>query len=232
MGLDGILLIDKAQGWTSHDVCAFIRSRFRIKKVGHAGTLDPSATGLLVILLGNATRLSGKLSADDKVYQGSIRLGLETDSYDLDGKVLREIDWQPITPEQVRETAKQFLGEIEQEPPMVSAVRQNGKRLYELARKGQTVEREKRSVTVHRFDIVKIDLPHIYFYAHVSKGTYLRAIAHDWGLALQCCGVLEQLRRTQCGRFSVDQAVTIEALRILPREQLGQFVQGLKDIAE
>ena len=139
---DGVLLVDKPETWTSHDVCAFLRKRFKLKKVGHAGTLDPLATGLLVILIGKATKNSMPLSACDKEYFGTLELGIQTDSHDRQGKVTAEAPWQHVTLEQVREKAKEFTGAIIQVPPMVSALKHEGTRLYKLARQGKTVQRD------------------------------------------------------------------------------------------
>lgn len=211
--VDGILLVDKEPGWTSQDVCAFIRSRYRIKRVGHAGTLDPSATGLLVILLGKATKLSESLSGRDKKYQGQFRLGVETDSYDAAGKVVAEKNYETISDDQIFTAVQQLTGEIEQEPPMVSALQQNGVRLYKLARQGKVVDRPKRKVSVYEFTVQKINLPLLDITVHVSKGTYVRTLAHDLGRMLGCGAILQNLRRLTSGEFSVDHAVSIAELK-------------------
>ena len=210
---DGVLLVDKPETWTSHDVCAFLRKRFRFKKVGHAGTLDPLATGLLVILIGKATKNSMPLSACDKEYFGTLELGIQTHSHDRQGKVTAEAPWQHITLEQVREKAKEFTGAIIQVPPMVSALKHEGTRLYKLARQGKTVQRDGRPVTVYEFRFDKKEGAFIDFFAHVSKGTYLRTLVNDLGEALGCYAALARLRRLRSGKFNLDQSVTIEALR-------------------
>lgn len=222
---NGILVVDKSEGWTSHDVCAFIRSRFRIPKVGHAGTLDPLATGVLVVLLGQATKRSQELSSCDKEYFGSVQLGIQTDSHDITGAVLKKGDWQSISDEDVRQVFRKFTGVLEQLPPMVSALKHQGVRLYRLARAGKTVERPKRTVTVHEFRIEEINLPLIRFFARVSKGTYLRTLVNDVGETLGSFAVLSQLRRVRSGSFTLEDAITIDQLKKIDREKLVQFVK-------
>lgn len=223
--IEGLLLIDKEPGWTSHDVCAFIRKRFHIKRVGHAGTLDPQATGLLVILLGRTTKHSERLSASDKEYAGRIRLGIKTDSQDSTGKVIAEKDVSGITEEQVRDAFRRFQGSIMQKPPMVSALKHQGVRLYKLARAGKEVERPLRPVTIYEFRIEKIELPAIEFFARVSKGTYVRTLANDLGEFLGCYAVLDGLKRIRSGNFFLEDAVTISELRNLSEEDLRRYVQ-------
>ena len=223
--MDGILVVDKEKGWTSHDVCAFIRSRFRLKKVGHAGTLDPLATGVLIVLLGRATKMFDHFSASDKKYEGTMQLGIETDSHDIEGKTIAEVPWQHVTAEQIQQAVQNFRGELLQEPPMVSALKHKGARLYQLARRGQVVERTKRPITVYQFDIKSIELPLIHFSTHVSKGTYVRTLAHDLGKHLSTAGVLKNLRRTCCGEFSVEEAVSIQMLKTMDLHELGKWVR-------
>lgn len=210
---DGILLVDKPKDWTSHDVCAFIRSRFKIKKVGHAGTLDPLATGLLVVLLGRATKKSILLSSCDKEYFGIFELGVKTDSHDKNGKVIANGDWAGVTIEKIRERAVQFTGDIIQVPPMVSALKHQGVRLYELARKGVDVPREGRNVKVYDFRFEKIDGPYVHFSSKVSKGTYVRTLVNDLGEDLGCYASLFELRRSQSGQFKLQDSVTIDQLK-------------------
>ena len=222
---NGILVVDKEKGWTSHDVCAFIRSRFRIKKVGHAGTLDPLATGVLVVLLGQATKKSKELSSCDKDYYGTLELGLKTDSQDISGKLIEKKDWNHITRQNLKEAFEKFTGVLEQTPPMVSALKHQGIRLYQLARAGKIVEREKRSITVYEFRIEEINLPHVHFFAHVSKGTYLRTLVNDLGESLGSAAVLSDLRRVRSGSFSLNDAVPIAELRKMDHNQLKGFIK-------
>ena len=223
--IEGLLLVNKPKRWTSYDVCHFIKRRFRIKKVGHAGTLDPLATGVLVVLIGQATKKSKELSTCDKDYFGTIQLGLKTDSYDISGTVTDRADWRHVTEEAVREAFQKFTGVLEQTPPMVSALKHQGVRLYQLARAGKTVDRPKRTVTVYEFRIEEIDFPNIKFFARVSKGTYLRTLVNDLGEMLGSFAVLSQLRRVRSGSFTLDDAVTIEQLKKLEPEKLGQFIR-------
>lgn len=211
--IDGILLVDKPQDWTSHDVCAFVKKRFKIKKVGHAGTLDPLATGLLVLLLGRMTKSSGALTACDKEYHGVMQLGVKTDSHDRQGKVIGEASPEKITLEKVKEKTAVFTGEIIQVPPMVSALKHQGQRLYDLARKGVEVHREGRNVTVFGWDIQKKEGNLVYFSVRVSKGTYVRTLVNDLGEALGCYATLNELRRTNSGPFHLADAVTIDTLK-------------------
>ncbi|HCM43193.1 MAG TPA: tRNA pseudouridine(55) synthase TruB [Candidatus Omnitrophica bacterium] len=216
--VNGILLVDKPTDWTSHDVCAFVRGRFRIPKVGHAGTLDPNATGLLVLLLGRFTRQSADWSSCDKDYEGLMELGVETDSQDRQGKVLKEMPADHITEDVVKSGMKEFVGEIMQTPPMVSAVKHQGKRLYELARKGKVVERESRPAIVYKWNFLEKNGNFVRFECSVSKGTYVRTLADDLGRKLGCGAVLAELRRTRCGPFKIQNSVTIEQIKAMQPE--------------
>ena len=221
----GVLLVDKPENWTSHDVCAFVRRRFGIKKVGHAGTLDPLATGLLVLLLGKSTKSSMQLSACDKEYFGALELGVQTDSHDRHGKITAEAPWEHITLEMVRaKAAEQFTGDIVQVPPMVSALKHEGTRLYKLARQGKTVPRDGRPVTVREFRFEKKDGKFIEFLADVSKGTYVRTLVNDLGEALGCYATLARLRRLRSGSFKLEQSVTIDDLKGFTPAQLREKV--------
>lgn len=213
--LDGVLIIDKPKSWTSFDVCNFIKRRFHIKKVGHTGTLDPQATGVMIILLGRCTTLSKHLTEQRKTYNGTLRLGIRTDSQDCDGKIVEELPWDHITPKDIGKSAKKFTGTLMQCPPMVSAVKHQGKRLYKLARAGQVVERQPRPITVFRFEIGKIDLPHVHFDVEVSKGTYVRTLVEDFGTALGSTAYLESLRRTGVGAYTLEDCASIEQLEKL-----------------
>lgn len=214
----GVLPVDKPLTWTSFDVVNFVRSRFNVPKVGHCGTLDPAATGLLLLVLGKFTSLSGKLSGVDKQYTGSLMLGVETDSGDLDGKIVRRSETLPQEAE-VKEVFASFRGKSMQMPPMYSAVKVGGKKLYELARQGVEVEREAREINIPRLDITRIELPEVDFIVDCSKGTYVRTLATDIGSKLGCGGTLTALRRTRCGKFSIDDAVSMEALKAMDQEE-------------
>jgi len=216
----GIVLVDKPKDWTSHDVVNMIRRRFNVKKVGHCGTLDPAATGLLVIVLGHATKMSQQLSGSDKIYEGTILFGKETDSQDMDGQVTSEKDSSFLTEEIVRAEFAKFAGEMEQVPPMVSAQKIDGKRLYELARAGKVVEREAKKITIHSMEVKKVYLPYTDFVLKCSKGTYVRTICYDIGRNLGCGAVLFSLRRTESGEFSVAKAATVETIKSWTQEDL------------
>jgi tRNA pseudouridine55 synthase len=207
--LDGALLVDKPVGPTSHDIVDRIRRHFGIKKVGHAGTLDPNASGLLIILLGRGTKLSEKLMADDKVYEGSIKFGEVTDSYDTDGKLLSALPVPPLTLEGLNELAATFVGDQLQTPPMVSAVKVEGVPLYKLARKGLEVERKPRLIHVYNFVFSRYEEPLAEFRLACTKGTYVRSIAHELGQKVGCGAHLHTLRRTVSGRFDVVDALPV-----------------------
>ncbi len=219
--LDGILLVDKPAGPTSHDVVHQIRKRFRIGKVGHGGTLDPNATGLLIILLGKGTKLSDRLLGGDKAYAGVARLGRVTDTQDCDGRILEEKPFDHVLREEFEKVvAEGFVGDIFQTPPMVSAIKSGGVPLYKLARKGQEVERKPRLVHVFRFAVTAWDLPLVAFEVECTKGTYVRTLAHDVGQLLGCGACLDALRRTRSGPFEIKDAVTLQEALLWPEEQL------------
>lgn len=224
---DGILLVDKPKEWTSFDVVNFVRSRFNIPKVGHCGTLDPAATGLLVLVIGKFTRFSQKLSGDDKTYEATLLLGTETDTQDMDGTVTAENDWSAVTPEQATKAIMGFTGDIMQMPPMVSAVKVDGKRLYEIARKGKEVARELRPIHIERINITRMELPQADFTVKCSKGTYIRTLCADIGAKLGCGGVLYGLRRTQSGMFDLADAVTVETLKTWEQPELAAHINVL-----
>lgn len=204
-----ILPIDKPAGWTSFDVVAKLRGGLKWKKVGHAGTLDPAATGMLIVLFGDCTSASDEFMALGKSYRGTIRLGITTDSDDLDGKVLGEqiVNWDI---EKITEFFDMQQGEVMQRPPAVSAIKVEGKRSYRQVRHGKTVELEARAVRIDRMNIVRLENPEITFDMDCSKGTYVRSIARDLGELLGCGGALAALRRTRIGSYSVDNAWVIE----------------------
>ncbi len=222
--LDGVLLVEKPAGPTSHDVVARIRSTFRIKKVGHGGTLDPRATGLLIILLGRGTKLSDSFLSSDKAYEGVLRLGIETDSYDADGDVVRESDWSGVTEEALRSEMKKLTGDQLQTPPMVSAVKVAGVPLYKHARKGREVKRDPRLIRVYEFSLSSFDPPRAGFRVRCTKGTYVRSLCADVGTALGCGAHLEELVRTQCGEFVRADAHPLDEILAWDRHVLAEHV--------
>jgi len=222
--LDGAVLIDKPVGPTSHDVVDAIRRKFGIKKVGHCGTLDPNATGLLIIVLGRGTKLSEKLMGDDKVYEGAIQFGETTDSYDADGEILETKTVPPLTLDQLNEAAAAFIGDLMQIPPMVSAIKKGGVPLYKLARKGIEIEREPRLVHIYNFRFTNYEPPLGQFKIACTKGTYVRSIAHDLGQKLGCGAHLAALRRSVSGRFDVADATPLDAVLKLTTAELEKKV--------
>jgi len=227
--LDGAILIDKPAGPTSHDVVDAIRRQFAIKKVGHCGTLDPNATGLLIIVLGRGTKLSEKLMSDDKVYEGAIKLGETTNSYDADGELVASLPVPPVTLEQLNAAAAEFVGDLMQTPPMVSAVKIDGVPLYKLARKGIEVPREPRLVHIYNFRFSAYQEPLAHFRIACTKGTYVRSIAHDLGQKLGCGGHLATLRRVTSGKFDVANAIPLaEVLKLAPRDLEKRVLPFLK----
>jgi tRNA pseudouridine55 synthase len=213
-----VLLVDKPQGWTSFDVVAKCRGIFRTKKVGHTGTLDPMATGLLVLCFGRATKLVERLQAEEKEYTGTMRFGATTPTDDADSEVSETHRIDHLTAESIASTAATFVGEQLQAPPMFSARKVAGQRLYKLARRGETVEVEPRRIVVTAFDITSVDLPDARFRIVCSKGTYIRALARDLGRALGSGAHLTELRRTRSGDLAVDRAATIEELQATRRQ--------------
>ncbi|MEN9676874.1 MAG: hypothetical protein RIS76_2770 [Verrucomicrobiota bacterium] len=218
--LDGVLLVDKPPEWTSHDVVAKVRNHFRLEKVGHCGTLDPMATGLLILVLGKATRLSEKFMVSDKVYEGTMRLGETTDSYDADGELTGTRPVPPLTIEALNEAVASFLGDQQQIPPMVSAKKINGTALYKLARQGKEVVREPRLVHLYTYRFSEYEEPFAYFRVSCTKGTYVRSLASDLGEKLGCGAHLTALRRTGSGRFEVADALPLPEILKLDRAGL------------
>jgi len=210
-----VLLIDKPLEWTSFQVVnklrGVIKKQFNLKKikVGHAGTLDPLATGLLIICTGKFTKRIDEFQAQIKEYTGTFTIGCTTPSYDLETEINEHFSTEHLTDKLIRDTTDLFIGEIEQKPPMFSAIKKDGKRLYELARAGETIEIKSRKVTISVFEITKIDLPNIEFKVVCSKGTYIRSLANDFGKALNSGAHLSSLRRTKIGSYSIDDACSI-----------------------
>jgi tRNA pseudouridine55 synthase len=227
----GILLVDKPKEWTSHDVVNYVRRAFKIKKVGHCGTLDPAATGLLVVVVGKATKLSQQLSGQDKTYETTLLLGTETDSMDMDGKITSQNeDWQQLTPVKVKTAIKEFKGPQMQIPPMVSAKKKDGKRLYELAREGKVIERDPVPITINSIDIENVELPEAKFTVSCTKGTYIRVLCSDIGDKLGCGGVLKELRRTKSGMFDLKDGYTLEDLKSWDQEKLSEKLLWLHNM--
>jgi tRNA pseudouridine55 synthase len=222
--LDGAILVDKPAGPTSHDVVDAIRRKFGIKKVGHCGTLDPNATGLLIIVLGRGTKLSERLMGDDKVYEGTIKFGEATDSYDCDGEITSSLPVPPLALDQLNEEAAKFIGDQMQVPPMVSAIKKNGVPLYKLARKGIEVEREPRLVHIYSFRFTSYTEPLGQFRVACTKGTYIRSLAHDLGQKLGCGAHLTALRRRASGKFDVADAQPLDTILRLTTAELEKRV--------
>lgn len=216
-----VLLIDKPQGWTSFDVVAKIRNTIKVKKIGHAGTLDPLATGLLILCTGKFTKKIDEYQAQEKEYTGKLILGKTTPSYDAETKPDATFPIEHISKEALNEALKKLSGTIEQLPPMYSAIKKDGKRLYELARKGKTVELTPRQVEIKVFEITENQFPELSFRVVCSKGTYIRSLAHDFGRLLNSGAYLTELRRTRIGDFNVANAQTVE-----------KFVKDFKEIRE
>lgn len=217
---EGVLLIDKPSGLTSHDVVDRVRRKLKMKRIGHAGTLDPMATGLLIILVGRATKISQYLMSLDKVYEGTLRLGQATESHDADGKIVEECEVPELTDEQIEGYMVEFRGDQYQTPPMFSAKKIDGVPLYKLARKGKTVEREPRFIRVAVFDFDGRDGRDIEFTVACSKGTYVRTLAHDLGQKIGCGAHLIELRRTEIDRFDIEDAVTLEKFEELSTAEI------------
>jgi tRNA pseudouridine55 synthase len=218
--MDGILVVDKPQGMTSHDVVALVRRRFGLKKVGHAGTLDPMATGVLVMLIGKHTKSSNSFISDDKEYDATLMLGGRSDTGDAWGRITPSGSAVSFSDAEIKKAFDKFTGEIEQQPPMYSAVKFKGKKLYELARKGVSVEMKPRKVIIKRLDITSIALPCVSFRVTCSKGTYIRQLCVDIGEALGCGGYLSRLSRTRSGKFTADKAVSVDELKGIDKAAL------------
>jgi tRNA pseudouridine55 synthase len=227
---DGVLLVDKPSGFTSHDVVAKIRNFFRIKKVGHGGTLDPSATGLLIILLGRATRVSDRIMGADKVYEGVMRLGISTSTQDADGEVLETKPAGHITDDQILAEMKKHIGDQMQMPPMVSAIKKNGVPLYKLARKGEVVEREARLIHVYSYNMLARRGDEVDFNLKCTKGTYVRTLCEDIGQSLGCGAHLQSLRRTASGKFNLADALTMQQILALDLGGLCQHIIPIKQL--
>jgi len=220
--LEGVLLVDKPPDHTSHDVIARLRGKLRMRKIGHAGTLDPMATGLLIVLVGKATRVSQYLISLDKAYEGTIALGVITDSQDAEGQVMETRPVPALSEAGVREVIRGFMGDQYQTPPMYSAIKVQGVPLYKMARKGEEIEREPRFIRVMEWELTRFAPPQLDFRLRCSKGTYVRTLAHDLGQKLGCGAHLAALRRTATDRFNVSQALTLDQIEALSLPEISQ----------
>jgi tRNA pseudouridine55 synthase len=207
-----VLLVDKPLEWTSFDVVKKIRNNIKIKKVGHAGTLDPLATGLLIICTGKKTKSIEGFMTDEKEYTGTMTIGSTTPTYDLESEIDQSLPFDQVTKKDLETARIKFIGKIEQKPPIYSAIKVKGTRLYELARRGEEIDLKARPVTISEFELTKVDLPRIDFRVVCSKGTYIRSLAHDFGQALGCGAFLAGLRRTRIGQHKVSEAYSLNEL--------------------
>ncbi len=230
-GPDGVLLVDKAEGMTSHDVVALTRRKLNTKKIGHCGTLDPIATGLLLLTVGRGTKVQDLLMSEDKGYAGTFVLGVTTDSQDRQGEVIQQRPVPPLNENQIRAAFEKFRGDFYQLPPMVSAKKHGGVPLYKLARKGQVVEREPRLVHVYHYTVDRISLPEVDFSVLCSKGFYVRTYVHDIGDTLGCGAHLKSLRRLKSGRFDVTNAITVDQIKNATREEILDRMLSLPEVS-
>jgi tRNA pseudouridine55 synthase len=228
---DGVLLVDKAQGMTSHDVVAIVRRCLGTKKVGHCGTLDPLATGMLIVVVGRGTKIQDLLMSEDKEYVGTMKLGETTDSQDADGQIVETRPVPELAPEQIHEAFNKFHGDFHQMPPMVSAIKKDGVPLYKLARQGKVVERDPRFVHVYAHEINQVRLPEIDFRVVCSKGFYVRTYAFDIGNELGCGAHLKSLRRTKSGKFTLEHSVTVEQLKTQPASVILEKLLSLPTVS-
>ncbi len=211
--INGVLVIDKPLGVSSFGVVRQVRGELQIKKVGHTGTLDPLATGVLPLCLGEATKIAGLLQADDKVYLGTALMGVQTDTLDMEGQVLAEAEPSGVTEDRVRQAMESFRGTLQQVPPAFSAIHKDGKRAYELARKGEKVDLPPREVHIHELELARWDPPRFDLHMACSKGTYVRSLVRDLGDALGCGATLAALRRLRSGAFDLEAAVPLDEVR-------------------
>lgn len=227
----GVLVIDKAPDMTSHDVVAIARRSLGTRKIGHCGTLDPMATGLLMLVVERATKIQDLLMSEDKEYVGTLTLGTTTNTQDRQGEPVEEKEVPAFSAEEIDGAFSGFTGEFEQIPPMVSAIKKDGVPLYKLARKGQEVKRDPRPVRVERYEVSRVELPEVDFTVECSKGFYVRTYAHDIGQKLGCGAHLSALRRVRSGRFTLDRAIDIDTLKTAPRDELYKQIISLAEIS-
>ena len=216
MGIHGVLNLNKPPKLTSRQAVDCVKRLLNVKKAGHGGTLDPDATGVLLICLGDGTKLFEALQTGTKEYEGTLTLGITTDTLDADGQITKITDTSQITPDQIRSVCQQFVGEIEQIPPMFSAVKHKGKPLYKLARRGLEVKRRSRQVFIESIELLSLNIPEVRFRVVCSKGTYIRVLAADIGAALGCGAHLSELIRTRSGVFKIEEAHTFDSLERTP----------------
>ena len=228
---DGVLLVDKAEGMTSHDVVALVRRKLEIKKVGHCGTLDPIATGLLLLTLGRGTKIQDLLMSEDKEYAGTLLLGVTTSTQDRQGEIINQREIPPLDEDKIGAAFEKFRGDFYQMPPMVSAIKHGGVPLYKLARQGKEIEREPRLVHVYRYSVDRIAPPEIDFSVVCSKGFYVRTYVHDIGEELGCGAHLQSLRRIKSGRFNVDRAISVAEIKNASREDILNRILSLPDVS-
>lgn len=219
--MNGVINVYKPSGITSFDVVRTIKKLCKTKKVGHTGTLDPMATGVLPICIGNATKIVDYIMQNHKVYKATLKLGVTTDTYDREGKILSESELGNITNKHIEEVIRGFIGDIEQMPPMYSALKVNGKRLYELARQGIEIERQKRKITIYDINIENVDIPYVKFTVKCSKGTYIRSLCYDIGDILKVGGAMWDLERVETGAFSIENSIALEELN---EENIKNFI--------
>ena len=228
---EGVLLVDKPTEHTSHDVVARLRGKFKMKRIGHAGTLDPAATGLLIMLIGKATRISQYMMSVEKEYVGTVKLGEVTNTQDADGEVLETRPVPELSEADILAAMKTLKGDQYQMPPMFSAIKIDGVPLYKSARKGEDIEREPRFIRVMQFDLKRWESPELDFVVRSSKGTYVRTLAHDLGQKLGCGGHLKSLRRTASGDLRVEDALTLDALLEMPLLDLEKRLLPIHQVA-
>lgn len=230
--IDGVLLVDKAPDMTSHDVVAVARRTLNQKKIGHCGTLDPMATGLLILTLGRGTKIQDLLMAEDKEYVGKVKLGEATSTQDAQGEVTESAEVPDLTREEIEKVMDEFTGDFYQTPPMVSAIKKDGVPLYKLARKGQEVKRDPRLVHIYHYELLSLALPEFEFRVVCSKGFYVRTYAHEIGQKLGCCAHLSALRRTKSGKFKADGAITFDELKNGTRQSVAERALSLAEVSK
>ena len=230
--VDGVLLVDKDPDMTSHDVVSVARRTLGQKKIGHCGTLDPMATGLLILTLGRGTKIQDLLMAEDKEYVGTVRLGEETTTQDKEGEIVLSKDIPELDEQGILSVLKDFTGDFHQTPPMVSAIKKDGVPLYKLARQGKEVKREPRLVHVYDYELTSLNLPEFDFRVICSKGFYVRTYAHEIGMKIGCGAHLSSLRRTKSGKFSADGAITFDELKNGTRESVAERALSLSEVSK